>query len=344
VSPFTYNPVQGVIRYHERITLKVYANGTDTVNIMSARSARLTSDFISLYENHFLNFRILDTRYPTIVEQGTILVICYSSFMEAMQPYINWKNQKGIKTIMVPHTTAGTTASQIQSYIANYYNTNPDLAYVQLVGDNAQIPTRMYSGGGSDPSFGMFIPTHISYFTMESLKNLMWRTGYRLLNANLLLDDGFRPSPYNNSSMRTIWKKRQADDAWDPSTFPSALSSEQYLDLYLERSQMLLKNIMVAVDRIPDNLRLAVYCLSNDAALLFSSTNLGRKNIVKFYDQNRIYHGRRVLGREVGPFSRADAEANRIEALLISSYTHQPSIIKHIKDSGLECDIITLYL
>ena len=203
VSPFTYNPDQGTIRVYDRIVFKVYANGTDTVNIMRQETTRITKDFVQMYANRFINYQAQQTRYVPIEEDGSILVICYPQFMESMEPYIEWKKQKGIQTVMIPSTEAGTTAAQIQSYIAAYYQAHPDLAYIQIVGDNAQVPSLLRNAGtlgtnkGSDPAFGMILPNadnhypdlFVGRFSAENITDL------------------------NTQINRTIWYERDIVDA-----------------------------------------------------------------------------------------------------------------------------------
>ena len=78
-----------------------------------------------------------------------MLIICYDSFCDEMDEFVDWKNQKGIKTTLVPKTQAGTTASSIKNYVQSFYNSN-NLAYLLLVGDKAQIPTFEVGSGWSD--------------------------------------------------------------------------------------------------------------------------------------------------------------------------------------------------
>jgi hypothetical protein len=162
VSPFTVNPVQGIIRVHESITIKIYADGIDTIDTMSHRSSRITSDFVSVYQSHFMNFDILSTRYSVLVETGHILVISHPAFMDAMQPYVDWKNQKGIPTTMVSTAVSGTTVANIKNYIRTQFNANPNLAFIQLVGDSPQIPSLNIQGpmgdwGSSDVDYVLLV-------------------------------------------------------------------------------------------------------------------------------------------------------------------------------------------
>src|SRR5205814_817154 len=106
-----------------------------------------------------------------------MLIISYASYMSAMQPLVDWKIRKGIAVDMVSVTTAGGTATAIQSYIVNYYNTH-NLKYVLLVGDAAQVPTLTASAGASDPSYGFIIgndsypEVFVGRFSAESLADV----------------------------------------------------------------------------------------------------------------------------------------------------------------------------
>ncbi len=85
-----------------------------------------------------------------------MLVICPSQYMEAMQPFVDWKNQSGRPTTMVSLSDAGGNSdTQIKAYIQNIYN-NPErnLEYVLLVGDYAELTPHSMSGGRSDNWFG----------------------------------------------------------------------------------------------------------------------------------------------------------------------------------------------
>jgi hypothetical protein len=158
ILPFSVNPVSETIRIYDRIVVKIYSDGIDTIDILPGFPTLITSDFVSIYRNHFINYQNFDERYDAITEKGTKLVISFDAYMTAMQPYVNWKNQNGIPTTMVSRTTAGSTATDIRNYIINHWNANPTLAFVQLVGDApTQVPTFTYAGGGSDPSFGMIL-------------------------------------------------------------------------------------------------------------------------------------------------------------------------------------------
>ena len=78
---------------------------------------------------------------------------------------VEWKNQKGLKTTLVPKAQAGSNASNIKNYVQSFYNSN-DLTYLLLVGDINQIPSRVtgggWSSGESDPWYS-YISGNDSY-------------------------------------------------------------------------------------------------------------------------------------------------------------------------------------
>jgi hypothetical protein len=154
VSPFQYNPVEATLRFYDDITIEVYPTQQSSLNSENDQTLlHVDSDFLPIYQNHFLNFN--QAKYTPVSEQGNMLVIVYDSFYYDMVPFVQWKNMKGIPTEMVNVSTIG-NANAIKSYIADYYNTN-GLTFVLLVGDAAQVPTYMSGYVASDPSYGYIV-------------------------------------------------------------------------------------------------------------------------------------------------------------------------------------------
>jgi len=175
--PFQYNPATHTLRVWYRLHLEVVRTGVDTQNVKTRHAAALNRSFYDIYSRRFVN--LTPTRYDTLGQNGSILVVCYPNFMEAMQPWVDWKIQKGFDVQLVDVTTIGTSASAIMSYIQNLYDTpGSDLTYVQLVGDAAQIPTFSVSGGGSDPSYSLlegndsYPDIYVGRFSAESVADV----------------------------------------------------------------------------------------------------------------------------------------------------------------------------
>ncbi len=155
LNAFRYNPVSKTLRIYTKVTVEVYksAPGGENTLARSTAPAKLDPQFFDLYQRHFINFHQLD--YPTLFEEGELLIISYDSYADLLQPLVEWKTQRGVPTTLVPLSQVGTTTDQIFNYIRNVYNVS-DLAYVLLVGDAPQIPTY---ASGSDPNYSLLVGT-----------------------------------------------------------------------------------------------------------------------------------------------------------------------------------------
>ena len=148
VYPFAYNPVAKTLRVYYEMTIVLYKEGQGGANVKENRRSnvvKIDPDFKNIYQRHFINFQQTLTKYTPVEEEGDMLIICHDPFMDAMTDFVNWKHTRGIKTTMVPMSSVGSVANDIQGFVLDQYNANPDLAYVLLVGDDAQIPGTYFS-------------------------------------------------------------------------------------------------------------------------------------------------------------------------------------------------------
>ncbi|MFY9310619.1 MAG: C25 family cysteine peptidase [Bacteroidia bacterium] len=166
VCPFQYNPQTKVLRIFTKIVVAVTVkNAEGGVNEIE-RTGSPTGDleFNVIYKRQFINYSAMqgNLRYTPVSGSGSMLIICHDAFSADMQPFVTWKNKKGIQTDLVLKSVAGSSSAAIKSYIANYYNTHPDLKYVLLVGDAAQVPASSKTAGDSDNDYG-YISGNDSY-------------------------------------------------------------------------------------------------------------------------------------------------------------------------------------
>ncbi len=153
VNPFQYNPVSGILRVYNRIRVEINRIGVDTHNVLVEERDGYTRDFETVYENRFLNFSTL--RYSPLEEQGRMIVIAHDAFVDAVMPYVNWKNQKGVPTDIYPVSEIGNDSGSIMSFIQAEYDLNDGLVFVQLAGDAAQVAPNSYSSNASDPAYSL---------------------------------------------------------------------------------------------------------------------------------------------------------------------------------------------
>ena len=149
VFPFQYNPVTKVLRVYTDIVIEL-TDEKGAFNYQQKNLKTVNSEYNEIYEHHFLNYS--STKYTAQEEEGNMLVVCHTNYLDEMQSFVDWKNQRGLKTEMVEFSTIGTTATQLKSYIENYYN-NDGLTYLLLVGDSEHIPS-LSKSGDSDAAYG----------------------------------------------------------------------------------------------------------------------------------------------------------------------------------------------
>jgi hypothetical protein len=153
VHPFQYNPVTRVLRVYTSMTIEVTAVGKDRVNVLKRRPQprALSLAFHQLYESHFINYN-MEGRYDPLDEMGDMLIICHDAWLGNIQPFADHKNSIGITTSVVGVSTIGNNSAAIKNYIQGVYDTS-DLAFVLLVGDDAQVRSYQLGGSASDPTY-----------------------------------------------------------------------------------------------------------------------------------------------------------------------------------------------
>ena len=163
LQPIQYNPIRAVLRVYTSMTLEISSNGISSLNPLVRYPDRLSGvrEMEAIYKEHFINYASTTDRYVPLDEDGSMLIICYGPFLDAMQPFIEWKRKKGIQTEIVIVSDIG-DADAIKSYVEEYYYSY-GLNFLLLVGDIAQIPSPRFSEGAgsnspSDTYYG-FIPT-----------------------------------------------------------------------------------------------------------------------------------------------------------------------------------------
>jgi hypothetical protein len=159
VYPFAYNPVTKTLRVYTQLTLEMRKTGDNGSNAKLSRKsgqAKMSPEAEAMYRHRFVNYRERAAKYSFVEDEGAMLVICPEVYLNAMQPFVTWKNESGRPTTMVSLADAGgNNVEQIKSFIFSHYN-NPDenLCYVLLVGDYADITPKALNGVCSDIYLG----------------------------------------------------------------------------------------------------------------------------------------------------------------------------------------------
>ena len=148
ITPVQYNPVTREVRIITGLEINITTGGMKRVEHDVVFPA-----FREVYRRVFANYEQLNIGTRTDAEP--MLIICHDLFQSEMAAFVEWKTKRGVDVTMVSSTETGTTASAIQSYIQNVWNTwNPQPVYIVLVGDAPQLqPLTGVEGCASDSMF-----------------------------------------------------------------------------------------------------------------------------------------------------------------------------------------------
>jgi hypothetical protein len=140
--PVQYNPFTKVLRLYHNIEISVIATEALGQNALPA-NVQSNSNLVmnEVYASHFINYQEHADRYDEVSEIGNMLVIAHSQYFEELQPWIQWKKEKGIPVELVDVADINSIAA-IAAYAENKY-TNDGLTYLVLVGDEDQVPSEL---------------------------------------------------------------------------------------------------------------------------------------------------------------------------------------------------------
>lgn len=160
VYPYTYNPVTKTLRVYTNMTISAKKVGDDGENKKEAlRKARTAIDpeVRESYKRRFINYDACAKR-DFIVDEGEMLIVCVDDYLDELEPLVEWKNISGRPTKIVSVSETG-TLDNLKNYLKNYYQQNPDLTYVLLVGEYSTLPPypiNSYYDMYSDNYYGMY--------------------------------------------------------------------------------------------------------------------------------------------------------------------------------------------
>jgi hypothetical protein len=142
VAPVQYNPARRELRIYDEIELVIEDIGGIGDNEIAVNPEYISPSFKKLYRT-FDNFEgsALDA-LPEL--PGKYLIICPNNADNTTQAQrlVDWHRRKGLDASYVTLATAGSTASDIRTYIVNQYdNSNGALEFVCLFGDAAAAGT-----------------------------------------------------------------------------------------------------------------------------------------------------------------------------------------------------------
>jgi hypothetical protein len=152
VYPFRYNAEQNVLRVYHSMTVQLIENKEPAHNPLLKVTETPLREMIGVYQSTFINYDA--SRYDlTIADMGEILIYTTARDESALQPYIEWKQQKGHAV----HTHVVATGTNVDALVQQEYDLNNNILYVLLVGDWADIKCAVSSSTPTDPVTGCVV-------------------------------------------------------------------------------------------------------------------------------------------------------------------------------------------
>ncbi len=147
INPVSYNPAANTLRVFNDIEVEINFVGADRTETERMLLNTYSPYFDIVYKQMFNYRQIMDVYddHPDLMAYPVhMIVITPENYISALQPWINWKIQKGFDVNVVTTAQAGGNYNAIQSYVQNLYNTGVSQGatptFVILVGDTGQVP------------------------------------------------------------------------------------------------------------------------------------------------------------------------------------------------------------
>ena len=150
INPVSYNAATNTLRVFNNIEVEVRFDGADR-----AETERMLlntySPYFDIVYKQFFNYRqimdVYDDHPDLMAYPVNMIVVAPEDYISTLQPWLNWKTQKGFYVNVVTTAQAGGNYNAIRSYVQNLYNTGVSQGntptFLVLVGDVAQVPNTM---------------------------------------------------------------------------------------------------------------------------------------------------------------------------------------------------------
>jgi hypothetical protein len=184
ISPILYNPVTNKIKVFTSLEVTVTFENADvegTVLLKRRTSSPFFGKLYSQLPNYQSNGDELITSGPV-----TYVILSDPAFHDAMQPFIQWKTQKGFKVIQAytDDPAVGNTKVSIRNYLMGLYNDPPSgydpPSFILFAGDVGQIPAYYLNSHPTDLNYCEYTNDHIPevYYGRFAASNLTQLQSY----------------------------------------------------------------------------------------------------------------------------------------------------------------------
>lgn len=223
VNPISYDPTNGILRVFNDIEVEVNFEGADLEETERMLVATYSPYFDIVYKQMFNYRAILDVYddHPDLwAAPVRMIVVANDMFESTLQPWIEWKTQKGFYMDVNYTSAVGTTSAAIKTFIQNKYNTgvqnNQTPTFVVIVGDKAQVPESAIGSSShkvTDLYYGSVDNDYYPdmFYSRMSAENTQQLTA--IINKILQYEQYTMPDP---SYLNNVLLIAGADNHWNP--------------------------------------------------------------------------------------------------------------------------------
>jgi subtilisin-like proprotein convertase family protein len=219
ISPVEYLPQTNQIRVTEAIDVSIVFEGADHAAQADLMAQTYSPFFTPLYDK-ITNGKAFQDAYPDRVgDVVTMVVVTPPEFQAQMQPFVDWKTERGFHVIVGVTGTpeVGVTTTSIQTYLHNLYNSPPAglpaPSFILFVGDVAQMPTFTLAGDASDRPYcavdGDLVPD-MYYGRFSATNSTMLQA---ILDKSMMYEQYTMPDP---SYLGEVCMIAGVDSYWAP--------------------------------------------------------------------------------------------------------------------------------
>ncbi len=294
VYPFQYNAAQNIVRVYTQVDVSVNDNQTAVINPKTRTSDVVLREMDAMYKSIFVNYAEYTKEALTVGNYGDILVICTERDEEAMQPFIDWKKEKGFN-VFKEVVEVGTN---VKTLVQSSYDANPNILYVQLAGDWADVKCDLGGGDNApmDPmlgcvegtdwfpeiAVGRFSGTSSAHITIQVDKTINYEKlpeiGEEWYSQALGIASDDSQGSYNGDDGEMDYDHIQIiyDNKLDPFTY------NQYFSAYAPGAT----SAMVS-NALEDGVSIINYC-GHGSMTSWGTTGFGNSNIATLSNENRL--------------------------------------------------------
>ena len=222
VNPLSYNAATNTLRVFNDIEVEINFEGADYAETERMLVNTYSPYFDIVYKQMF-NYRQINdvyTDHPDLMAYPVhMMVITPDNYVSTLQPWTNWKIQKGFDVEVYTTSQTGSNYNAIRSFVQNKYNTGVSSGetptFLILVGDVAQVPntTGNESGKVTDLYYGSVDNDDFPdmFYSRMSAENTNQLTA--IINKILMYEQYTMPDPsyLNNVTLIAGW-----DNYWNP--------------------------------------------------------------------------------------------------------------------------------